>query len=109
LDRSAIAIVSTILTCLISDASRLRILKRRLAWLIGEWASIEAEPTANPDGSGNTGAYATVVKQDLVWQILVHLLNERGETTDKAVQLSAALAIKKSVDVRPQSETARSR
>lgn len=45
------------------------------------------------------GAYATIVRQDFVWQILIHLLNERGETTDKAVQLSAALAIKKCVDV----------
>jgi len=67
--------------------------------LIGEWVSIEAEPSANPDGSGNTGAYATIVKQDFVWQILAHLLHERGETTDKAVQLSTAMAISKCVDV----------
>ena len=40
-----------------------------------------------------------VVKLDLVWQILIHLLNERGDASDKAVQITTALAIKECVDV----------
>jgi hypothetical protein len=60
-----------------------RILKRRLAWLIGEWVGSDEE----------------CAKLPLVWQILVHLLGERGESSDMAVRLTAALAIKECVDV----------
>jgi hypothetical protein len=62
-----------------------RILKRRLAWLIGEWVSSDEE----------------CAKLPLVWQILVHLLSERGESSDMAVRLTAAIAFKNCVDVRP--------
>lgn len=62
---------------------RHRILKRRLAWLIGHWVAAEEE----------------CVKLPLVWQILVHLVAERGEASDMAVRLTAAVAIKESVDV----------
>jgi len=58
-------------------------LKRRLAWLIGEWVGSDEE----------------CAKLPLVWQILVHLLGERGESSDMAVRLTAALAIKECVDV----------
>jgi hypothetical protein len=60
-----------------------RILKRRLAWLIGQWVTSEEE----------------CAKLTLVWQILVHLLTERGEASDRAVHLSAAVGIKDCVDV----------
>lgn len=60
-----------------------RILKRRLAWLIGEWVGSDEE----------------CAKLPLVWQILVHLLGERGESSDMAVRLTAALALKECVDV----------
>jgi hypothetical protein len=63
--------------------TRHRILKRRLAWLIGQWVTSEEE----------------CAKLPLVWQILVHLLAERGEASDRAVNLSAAVAIKDCVDV----------
>ena len=62
----------------------LRILKRRLAWLIGQWVQSEEE----------------VAQLDVIWQILVHLLSERGQYSDRAVSLAAAQAIKESVDVR---------
>lgn len=70
---------STLLISLI----RHRIVKRRLAWLIGQWVSAEEEAAKLP----------------VVWQILVHLVAERGASSDMAVNLSAALAIKDCVDV----------
>ncbi|OCF32339.1 hypothetical protein I316_06007 [Kwoniella heveanensis BCC8398] len=60
-----------------------RIVKRRVAWLIGEWVSADEE----------------CAKLPLVWQMLLHLLSKRGESSDKAVQLTAAIAIKESVDL----------
>ncbi|RXK35686.1 hypothetical protein M231_07059 [Tremella mesenterica] len=59
-----------------------RILKRRLAWLITEWVK------SNED----------IVQSPLLWQVLLQLLTERGEASDMAVRLSAALAVKQSVD-----------
>jgi hypothetical protein len=76
-------------TLRIADASH-RILKRRLAWLIGEWVSSDEE----------------CAKLPLVWQILVHLLAERGESSDMAVRLTAAIAFKNCVDVRPIQDVA---
>ena len=66
-----------------AESIRHRILKRRLAWLIGQWVSSDED----------------CAKLPFVWQILVHLLAERGEATDLAVNLSAAVAIKDCVDV----------
>jgi hypothetical protein len=60
-----------------------RILKRRLAWLIGSWVSSDEDCARLP----------------IVWQLLVHLLSERGEATDQAVHLSSAVSIKECVDV----------
>lgn len=62
---------------------RHRILKRRLAWLIGDWVAADEECAKIP----------------LVWQILVHLLGEDGENTDMAVRLTAAKSLKECVDV----------
>lgn len=77
-------LVTSVLSFVVTDDSH-RILKRRLAWLIGEWVSSDEE----------------CAKLPLVWQILVHLLSERGESSDMAVRLTAAIAFKNCVDVRP--------
>ncbi|WRT65380.1 uncharacterized protein IL334_002323 [Kwoniella shivajii] len=50
-------------------------------------------------GQGQTLADEEAAKLPIVWQMLLHLLSERGEASDKAVQLSAAIAIKESVDL----------
>ncbi|KIR32027.1 hypothetical protein I352_05656 [Cryptococcus deuterogattii MMRL2647] len=60
-----------------------RIIKRRVAWLIGEWMSGDEESA----------------KLHIVWQLLLHLLSERGDASDRAVNLSAAVAIKECVDL----------
>ncbi|XAO26843.1 hypothetical protein I312_105684 [Cryptococcus bacillisporus CA1280] len=60
-----------------------RIIKRRVAWLIGEWMSGDEESA----------------KFHIVWQLLLHLLSERGDASDRAVNLSAAVAIKECVDL----------
>ncbi|KAK4688100.1 importin-11, partial [Tremellales sp. Uapishka_1] len=60
-----------------------RILKRRVAWLIGQWVSADEE----------------CAKLSMVWQILLHLLAERGEASDRAVNLTAALGIKECCDL----------
>jgi len=65
------------------DNARHRILKRRLAWLIGQWVTSEEEAAKLP----------------MIWQILVHLTSERGEASDMAVRLSSTIAIKECVDV----------
>lgn len=67
--------------CITDDSHR--ILKRRLAWLIGEWVSSDEE----------------CAKLPMVWQILVHLLGEWGPSSDMAVRLTAAIAFKNCVDV----------
>ncbi|WWC68913.1 uncharacterized protein I206_102849 [Kwoniella pini CBS 10737] len=50
-------------------------------------------------GSGQPLADEEAAKLPIVWQMLLHLLSERTDATDKAVQLSASLAIKESVDL----------
>lgn len=62
---------------------RHRILKRRVAWVIGQWVGSEEE----------------CAKLEIVWQILIHLLAERGESSDMAVNLTAAISVKECVDV----------
>lgn len=66
-----------------------RILKRRVAWLIGQWVYSDEE----------------CAKLPLVWQILLHLLSERGESSDMAVNLTAAVSVKECVDVSAHGET----
>lgn len=60
-----------------------RILKRRVAWLIGQWVGSDEE----------------CAKLDIVWQLLIHLLSERGASTDLAVNLTAANSVRECVDL----------
>lgn len=60
------------------------IIKRRIAWLIGKWVSDEC---TSPNNSN-------------IWQILVHLLEDRGLGTDGVVRLTAAVALRECIDVR---------
>ncbi|KAF9782921.1 ARM repeat-containing protein [Thelephora terrestris] len=54
------------------------IIKRRVAWFIGKWISDECAPA-------NDGR---------IWEILVHLLQARQSSTDMAVRLTAASALR---------------
>ncbi|CAL1700530.1 unnamed protein product [Somion occarium] len=58
------------------------IIKRRIAWLIGKWISSECSSPNNP----------------MVWEVLVHLLRDRGPGTDAVVRLTAAVAIRECID-----------
>ncbi|WVN87256.1 uncharacterized protein L203_102433 [Cryptococcus depauperatus CBS 7841] len=60
-----------------------RIVKRRVAWFIGEWVSGDEESAKLP----------------VVWQMLLYLLSERGDSSDKAVNITAAVAIKECIDL----------
>ncbi|TFK75774.1 ARM repeat-containing protein [Pluteus cervinus] len=57
------------------------IIKRRIAWVIGKWIADLCTTPQNPR----------------VWEILVHLLTDRGPGTDAVVRLSAATALKDAV------------
>ncbi|KZW04127.1 ARM repeat-containing protein [Exidia glandulosa HHB12029] len=59
-----------------------RVLKRRIAWLIGRWMSQCTPRITSPH----------------VWQVLAHLLSDRGESSDLAVRLMAATALQECVD-----------
>lgn len=59
------------------------IIKRRIAWLIGQWVS--------------SGCFAANVPG--IWDVLVHLLRDRGPGTDAVVRLTAASAMGECVDV----------
>jgi hypothetical protein len=65
--------------CFISDP----ILKRRIAWLIGKWVSDMCSPANTPT----------------IWEILLHLLHDRGPGSDCVVRLTAATAVRLCVDV----------
>ncbi|KDR83604.1 hypothetical protein GALMADRAFT_219426 [Galerina marginata CBS 339.88] len=58
------------------------IIKRRIAWLIGKWVSCQCTSPNNTK----------------IWEILVHLLQDRGEGTDTVVRLTAAAALRECVD-----------
>lgn len=58
------------------------IIKRRIAWLIGKWISDMCSPANDPN----------------VWDILIHLLQDRGPGTDSVVRLTAATALRECVD-----------
>ncbi|WVQ77454.1 hypothetical protein IAR50_007140 [Cryptococcus sp. DSM 104548] len=60
-----------------------RIVKRRVAWLIGEWVTAEEDSAKLP----------------VVWQMLMYLLSERSSSSDKAVNLTSAIAVKECVDL----------
>lgn len=58
------------------------IIKRRIAWLIGRWISDMCSPANDPN----------------VWDVLIHLLRDRGPGTDSVVRLTAATALRECVD-----------
>ncbi|OCH87913.1 ARM repeat-containing protein [Obba rivulosa] len=58
------------------------IIKRRIAWLIGKWVS---EQCSSPNNRN-------------IWEVLVHLLQDRGPGTDAVVRLTAAVALRECVD-----------
>ncbi|KAI6047441.1 ARM repeat-containing protein [Pisolithus marmoratus] len=58
------------------------IIKRRIAWLIGRWIGDMGTPATDP----------------IVWEILIHLLSDRGEGTDAVVRFTAANALRECVD-----------
>ncbi|CDO76254.1 hypothetical protein BN946_scf184470.g12 [Trametes cinnabarina] len=58
------------------------IVKRRIAWLLGKLVSDECIPADKPQ----------------LWQVLVHLLQDRGPGSDAVVRLTAAIAIRECVD-----------
>lgn len=60
------------------------ILKRRIAWLLGQWIGHES---SKPNNSR-------------LWEILTHLLQDRGPGADLVVRITAATAIRECVDVR---------
>ena len=59
------------------------ILKRRIAWLIGQWVSSSMTSANNPT----------------LWELLVHLLGDRSQGTDAVVRLTAVEALRQCVDV----------
>lgn len=58
------------------------IIKRRIAWLIGRWIGDMGTPATDP----------------IVWEVLIHLLSDRGEGTDAVVRFTAAHALQECVD-----------
>lgn len=58
------------------------IIKRRIAWLIGKWVSEDCASPTDP----------------LIWDVLTHLLQDRGPSTDTVVRLTAATALKDCMD-----------
>ncbi|KAH0839916.1 ARM repeat-containing protein [Lanmaoa asiatica] len=58
------------------------IIKRRIAWLIGKWISDMCAPASDP----------------VIWEILVHLLQDRSPGSDAVVRLTAANALRECVD-----------
>ncbi|KAF5321876.1 hypothetical protein D9619_000809 [Psilocybe cf. subviscida] len=58
------------------------IIKRRIAWLIGKWVSDDCLHPSNTK----------------IWDILVHLLQDRGAGSDAVVRLTAATALRECVD-----------
>ncbi|KAH7105640.1 ran binding protein 11 [Auriculariales sp. MPI-PUGE-AT-0066] len=59
-----------------------RILKRRIAWLIGNWVH----------------DFAPHFRTGQVWQVLLHLLHDHGNSTDMAVRLTATIALQRAID-----------
>ena len=59
------------------------IIKRRIAWLIGKWVSNMCARADSP----------------AIWEVLVHLLRDRGPGTDAVVRFTAATVVKICVDV----------
>ena len=67
-------------------AASYRILKRRIGWVLGKSApEEELAPGMEPAAK--------------IWELLSILLQDQSESSDVAVRLSAALAIRERVDV----------
>jgi len=63
-----------------------RILKRRIGWVLGKSApEEELAPGMEPSAK--------------IWELLTILLQDHSESSDVAVRLSAALAIRERIDV----------
>ncbi|TFK55905.1 ARM repeat-containing protein [Heliocybe sulcata] len=58
------------------------IIKRRIAWVIGKWVSDSCASPKNP----------------MIWQVLVHLLQDRGPGSDAVVRLTAVAATRECID-----------
>ncbi|KAJ6628769.1 armadillo-type protein [Mycena sp. CBHHK59/15] len=58
------------------------IIKRRIAWLLGKWVSDSCASPVNV----------------ILWQVLIHLLRDRGPGTDAVVRLTAAIALRECID-----------
>ncbi|KAF8557000.1 ARM repeat-containing protein [Imleria badia] len=58
------------------------IIKRRIAWLIGKWIHDMCAPASDP----------------VIWETLVHLLQDRSSGSDAVVRLTAANAVRECVD-----------
>ncbi|KAG7449051.1 ARM repeat-containing protein [Guyanagaster necrorhizus] len=65
-----------------SSDPNFRIIKRRIAWMIGQWVS---QACVSPNLS-------------ILWDILVHLLSDRGPGSDMVVRFTAATAVRECVD-----------
>ena len=59
-------------------------MKRRIAWLLGKLVADEC----------------LMANNTVLWQVLVHLLQDQGPGSDAVVRLTAAIAIRECVDVR---------
>ncbi|KAF7301791.1 Importin N-terminal domain-containing protein [Mycena indigotica] len=59
------------------------IIKRRIAWLLGKLVIADS---------------CIAVTDPLLWQILVHLIRDRGPGSDAVVRLSAAIALRECID-----------
>ncbi|KAF8917892.1 armadillo-type protein [Mucidula mucida] len=71
----------TLVTEAQSTDSNYPIIKRRIAWLIGKWSQIVLNPN-----------------MPVAWQIIMHLMSDRGPGTDTVVRLTAAMALRECVD-----------
>ncbi|TFY59275.1 hypothetical protein EVJ58_g5888 [Rhodofomes roseus] len=58
------------------------ILKRRIAWLVGKWIADDCYPANDAK----------------IWQVLLYLLQDRGQGSDDVVRLTAAMALRECVD-----------
>lgn len=70
----------------LSDISSYRILKRRIAWMLGKSAP-EEELARGVEPSTK------------IWELLGYLIQDQTGSSDVAVRLSAALAIRERADV----------
>ena len=63
---------------------RYSIIKRRVAWFVGKWTTEESAPVNN----------------GRIWEILAHLLQDQRSSTEMAVRLTAASALRMCINVR---------